>query len=137
MGKQKQNKISNETNHKYQNINQKVNRWLVGPAGPHFAILGGCPEYVRTARTLVGKLSMVRPHKVIRLLRKIVSPAQLCQLSTESHPLLPLQNTEIIQSTNDFHLSGNGPHGPAGKVREKSRGLLLVCLRFLQLERTS
>ena len=114
MGKQKQNKISNETNHKYQNINQKVNRWLVGPAGPTLQYLEAARSMydLPSARTLVGKLSIVRPNIVIRLLRKIVSPAQFCQLSPESHPLL-VQNTEVIQSTNDFHLSGNG------KVREK------------------
>ena len=55
---------------------------LVGPTRPHLAILAFL-MCVQTVRTFAGKLSMVWPHDVTRVLNETVSPAQLYQLSPE------------------------------------------------------
>ena len=139
MGKQKQNKISNETNHKYQNINQKVNRWLVGPAGPHFAILGGCPEYVRSA---------ICPNSRRQAFHSQAEQSDsFTAKDCQSGPTLSII-TRITSAAAAAKHRSHSEHERFSPVRQwatrpcrqspgKNRGLLLVCLRFLQLERTS
>ena len=55
---------------------------LVGPTRPLLAILD-FPKCVQTVQTFAGKLSMVWPHDVTRVLNETVSPAQVYQLSPE------------------------------------------------------
>ena len=73
---------------------------LVGPTRPHLAILV-FPKCVQTVRTFAGKLSMVWPHDVARVLNETVTPAKLYELlvSPEGHLLL---RSNVREKITDF-----------------------------------
>ena len=81
---------------------------LVGPTRPHLAILDFL-KCVQTVRTFAGKLSMVWPHDVTRVLNETVPPASITRMTSAAAKQCP----------------------------GKNHGLRLASLRLLQFVRTS